>query len=238
MQRQKTQKAMKPDVPLGKSAVSMLTPAILQVPRAPDEASDEELMRRTQRGDQLAFSILYERYTFPVLAYLCRLLGSREDAESIGQDVFVRALRFAPTYRYPRKFSAWLFTITRNLAINNARRRTRSPVRSNTELNLDSVEFCVERHQVGTPAADEMEKREEIARALRAMEGLPTEQKEVIVLGIFQDLSYGQMEEILGTKAVTLRSRMFHGLKNLAHVMSSAYVDPGVLNDTVELPVN
>jgi len=195
-------------------------------------------MRRTQKGDQLAFAILYQRYSFSVLSYLCRLLGSREDAESIGQDVFVRALRFAPTYRYPRKFSAWLFTITRNLAINNARRRTRSPVKTSTELNLASVEFFVDRNQVGTPAADEMEKREEIARAMRAMEGLPPDQREVIVLGIFQDLTYGQMEEILGTKAVTLRSRMFHGLRNLASVMSSEYVVDGASNETLDLPIN
>ena len=51
---------------------------------------------------------------------------------------------------------------------------------------------------------------------LKALEGLPTDQKEVIVLGVFQDLSYAEMEEITGTKAVTLRSRMFHGLKRLA----------------------
>ena len=43
--------------------------------------------------------------------------------ESIGQEVFLRAFRFAPTYRYPQKLSTWLFTITRNLAINSSRRR-------------------------------------------------------------------------------------------------------------------
>ena len=54
---------------------------------------------------------------------------------------------------------------------------------------------------------------------LKALEGLPTDQKEVIVLGVFQDLSYAEMEEITGTKAVTLRSRMFHGLKRLARTI-------------------
>src|SRR5437762_3114887 len=81
-----------------------------------------------QQGDKLAFSVLYERYTFPVLSYLCRMLGNRDDAESLGQDVFVRVLRFAVTYRYPSKFSTWLFTIARNLAINSSRRRLRNPV--------------------------------------------------------------------------------------------------------------
>jgi RNA polymerase sigma-70 factor (ECF subfamily) len=192
-------------------------------------------MRRTQEGDKLAFATLYERYTFPVLSYLCRLLGSRADAESIGQDVFVRALRFASTYRYPNKFSTWIFTITRNLAINSARRRTRSPVRNNTELNLDGIDFCGDSRQIAMRAPDEIEKREEISQVLQAMEGLSAEQREVIVLGVFQDLSYAQMEQILGTKAVTLRSRMFHGLRKLATVMSDDYLTADIPTDQVEI---
>jgi len=73
---------------------------------------------------------------------------------------------------------------------------------------------------VAAAASDNMEKREQIARVLKAMDDLPPDQKEVIVMGIFQDLSYSQMEEITGTRAVTLRSRMFHALKKLAGRMS------------------
>jgi RNA polymerase sigma-70 factor, ECF subfamily len=182
-------------------------------------ASDEDLMRRTQGGDKQAFSLLYERYSASVLSYLYRMLGSVEDVESIGQEVFLRAFRFAPTYRYPQKFSTWLFTITRNLAINNARRKKRSPVRNLTELNLEGVEMTGDPVQVASRATDDVEKREEIVRVLKALDDLPTDQKEVIVLGVFQDLSYAQMEEITGTKAVTLRSRMFHGLKKLAKML-------------------
>ena len=183
------------------------------------KASDEELMRRAQNGDRQAFSIIYERYSSAVLSYLYRMLGNVEDVESIGQEVFLRAFRFAPTYRYPEKLSTWLFTITRNLAINNARRRKRSPVRNVTELNLEGVEVTGDPWQVAHLATDNVEKQEEIARILTALEDLPTDQKEVIVLGVFQDLSYAEMEEITGTKAVTLRSRMFHGLRKLAKVI-------------------
>ena len=185
------------------------------------KSSDEDLMRRTQQGDKLAFSLLYERYSASVLSYLYRMLGNLEDVESIGQEVFLRAFRFAPTYRYPQKFSTWLFTITRNLAINSSRRRKRSPVRNITELNLEGVDLSGDPYQVATRATDNVEKQEEIARVLKALEGLPTDQKEVIVLGVFQDLSYAQMEEITGTKAVTLRSRMFHGLKKLAGMIGA-----------------
>src|SRR5438552_147262 len=184
-------------------------------------ASDEELMRRAQNGDRQAFSIVYERYSSAVLSYLYRTLGNVEDVESIGQEVFLRAYRFAPTYRFPEKLSTWLFTITRNLAINNARRRKRSPIRNVTELNLEGVEISGDPYQVATRATDNVEKQEEIARILRALEDLPTDQKEVIVLGVFQDLTYAQMEAITGTKAVTLRSRMFNGLRKLAKMIGA-----------------
>ena len=183
------------------------------------KTSDEDLMRRTQNGDRTAFSILYERYSSSVLSYLYRMLGSVEDVESVGQEVFLRAFRFAPTYRYPQKFSTWLFTITRNLAINQSRRKRRSPIRTVTELNLEGVDVSGDPYQVASQATDDVEKREEIVRMLGALDELPIDQKEVIVLGVFQDLSYAQMEAITGTKAVTLRSRMFHGLKRLGRML-------------------
>jgi len=191
-------------------------------PVALGRSSDEDLMRRTQEGDKQAFSILYERYSSSVLSYLYRMLGNVEDVESVGQEVFLRAFRFAATYRYPQKFSTWLFTITRSLAINNARRRKRSPVRNVTELNLEGVDMSGDPYKVAARATDDVEKQEEIARVLTALEDLPSDQKEVIVLGVFQDLSYAEMEEITGTKAVTLRSRMFHGLKKLGKMLGGS----------------
>ena len=190
-------------------------------PVALGRASDEELMKRTQNGDRQAYSMLYERYSASVLSYLYRMLGNVEDVESIGQEVFLRAFRFAPTYRYPQKFSTWLFTITRNLAINQSRRRRRSPVRNVTELNLEGVEMSGDPYQVAARATDNLERQEEIAQVLKALEDLPADQKEVIVLGVFQDLSYAEIEDITGTKAVTLRSRMFHGLKRLARTLGA-----------------
>src|SRR5256714_10759196 len=142
-------------------------------------SSDEELMRRTQTGDRQAFSLLYERYSASVLSYLYRMLGSVEDVEAIGQEVFLRAYRFASTYRYPQKFSTWLFTITRNLAINQSRRRKRSPVKNITELNLEGVEMAGDPARVAASATNALEKQEQIAQVLKALDELPKAQKEV-----------------------------------------------------------
>src|SRR5438105_13876846 len=182
MEKAGSNNAAKPPKPPKVEEVTDLQPVAL------GKSSDEELMRRTQNGDKAAFAILYERYSSAVLSYLYRMLGNVEDVESIGQEVFLRAFRFAPTYRFPQKFSTWLFTITRNLAINHARRRQRSPVRNITELNLEGVDISGDPYQVASRATDELEKQEEIARVLKALEDLPTDQKEVIVLGVFQDM--------------------------------------------------
>src|SRR5688500_1458095 len=196
-------------------------------PVALGRSSDEELMKRTQDGDSQAFEIIYERYSQSVLSYLYRMLGNLEDVESIGQEVFLRAFRFRATYKFPQKLSTWLFTITRNLAINQSRRRRRSPIRNITELNLDGIDISGDPYQVAAKATDDLEKQEEIASVLKALDGLPTDQKEVIVLGVFQDLSYAEMEDITGTKAVTLRSRMFHGLKRLARTIGGSVDEEG-----------
>ncbi len=193
--------------------------------------SDEELMRRAQGGDRQAYGLLYERYASAILSYLYRMLGNTEDVESIGQEVFLRAWKFAPTYKYPQKLSTWLFTIARNLAINNAQRRKRNPVRSQNQLMLAGAEESNDPLEVAGKATDDTETREEIGRVLAALEELPRDQKEVIVMGIFQDLSYAEMETVTGSKAVTLRSRMFHALRKLSTMLKA---DPAVLRQREE----
>jgi RNA polymerase sigma-70 factor, ECF subfamily len=198
-------------------------PASPAPPTSPDillqQESDQRLMQLTQSGDQEAFAIIYHRYSASIVSYLYRMLGGFEDVESIAQEVFLRAYRFRATYKYPQRLSTWLFTITRNLAINQTRRRRRNPIRNVTELNMDGIEVCGDPRKVAAGATEDAQKKEEIERVLEALDHLPTDQKEVIVLGVFQDLSYAEMELITGAKAVTLRSRMFHGLKKLGRML-------------------
>jgi RNA polymerase sigma-70 factor (ECF subfamily) len=184
------------------------------------ETSDEDLMRQTQRGDADAFSILYQRHAPRIGGYLRRMVGDVEDTEGLAQEVFVRALRFAPTYRYPSRFSTWLFTIARNLAINNARSRHRSPVLNVGDFSSNAA--CPTGPHSAAAAVEKIDNQEEIARVLAAMEGLPAAQKEVIVLRLFQDLTYAQIGQLMGTSAVTLRSRMFHGLRKLATLVAES----------------
>jgi RNA polymerase sigma-70 factor (ECF subfamily) len=176
--------------------------------------SDEELMRQAQRaepggGNSQAFALLYERYSGSVLSYLYRMRGDIEDTEAIAQEVFLRAYRYRDAYRYPQNFSTWLFAIARYLAIN-------TPARPKRDQASDVL-------QIAANATVDPQKRENIACMFLALDNLPADQKEVIVMGIFHDMSYGEMEQITGIDAVTLRSRMFHGLKKLSSRLSGDY---------------
>lgn len=73
--------------------------------------TDEELMLKAQRGDLMGFSMLFDRYRDSLSQYVRFRLPNLRNVESICDEVFFRARRSAFTYRYPQKFSTWLFTI-------------------------------------------------------------------------------------------------------------------------------
>lgn len=186
--------------------------------KKPSAGLEARLMQMAQEGDRKAFADIYQQYSPAILSYLYRMLGSLEDVEAIGQEVFLRAFRSRATYRYPQSVATWLYTIARNLAINQAKRRKRNPARCVTELKLDGIDVQGRRDPM-VSALDAAEKNEDISRVVAALDQLSSEQKEAIILGVFENLSYAEMEQITGAKAVTLRSRMFHGLRKLAKIV-------------------
>ena len=107
-----------------------------------EKESDQELMRlalRTAIRPLMRLSI--SDMAAQSLSYLYRMLGGLEDVESDRPGGISPRIVSALTYRFPQRLSTWLFTITRNLAINQARRRKRNPVRNITELNLEGIDI-------------------------------------------------------------------------------------------------
>ena len=97
---------------------------------------DATLMLRVKQGDAEAFEELVEKYKRPVLNLVYRMIGDPTEAEDLAQNVFVQVFRSADRYRVSAKFSTWLFTIARNLCLNEIRRRKRHPADS-----LDAPSF-------------------------------------------------------------------------------------------------
>src|SRR3954447_7230199 len=91
---------------------------------------DAALMKRVTQGDQRAFEELIEKYKQPVFNMIYRTLPDAAEAEDLAQTVFVQVYKSAARYRVEAKFSTWLFTIARNLCLNEIRRRSRHPTDS------------------------------------------------------------------------------------------------------------
>ena len=87
--------------------------------------TDEELIARFQQGDNYAFDLLVKRYKEPLLNFVYRFVGEREEAEDIVQETFLRLFKNKHYYREIAKFSTWIYTIAGNLAKTELRRRKR-----------------------------------------------------------------------------------------------------------------
>src|SRR6187431_1508569 len=91
---------------------------------------DAALMLRVKQGDAAAFTELVEKYKQPVINLAWRTLRDQTEAEDLAQNVFVQVYKSADRYKATAKFSTWLFTIARNLCLNEIRRRSRHPAES------------------------------------------------------------------------------------------------------------
>src|SRR5258706_16301264 len=91
---------------------------------------DAALMLRVKRGDTEAFAALVDKYKQPVMNLVARMLRDATEAEDVAQNVFVQVHKSAHRYKVSAKFTTWLFTIARNLCLNEIRRRSRHPADS------------------------------------------------------------------------------------------------------------
>src|ERR1039457_5579240 len=91
---------------------------------------DAALMLLVKQGDTAAFTLLVDKYKQPVMNLAYRMLRDATEAEDLAQMVFVQVFKSASRYEVSSKFSTWLFTIARNLCLNEIRRRSRHPVES------------------------------------------------------------------------------------------------------------
>lgn len=191
----------------------------------PDSDNGEltALIERAKAGDNDAFSSLvgeFERYVYNTA---CRVLSasgtSLDSADDIAQVAFIKAWRNLSAFRGECSFSTWLFRITVNSARDHIRSSSRRPTVSLTKTPDEDSEDG-EEWDVPVTSGDELPeeslmKKEQILAVRRAIESLPPEQKEVIVMRDIHDLSYGTIAQTLGIGLGTVKSRINRGRANL-----------------------
>lgn len=169
--------------------------------------TDEELFCAWQHGDAAALETLVQRYHTPVLAHLYRVLGDPHLAEDLVQEAFIRLIRDAQSYRYPRPFRPWLYAIAHHLACNYHTSAYARRVELGTEMSAMAAR---------EPDPAEWFERWERHHGLRqALTQLSLEQREVLSLRFGQELSIQETAAILAIPPGTVKSRTFTALRLL-----------------------
>jgi RNA polymerase sigma-70 factor, ECF subfamily len=194
---------------------------------------DAALMLRVKAGDVAAFDELVERYKQPVMNLLARMLRDQVEAEDLAQNVFVQVYRSAHRYQPSARFSTWLFTIARNLCLNELRRRSRHPADSMDITRLDHEDQPANQFedQKTASAPTQLLQSELEQKVEQAIGQLPENQRLAILLCRQEELSYEQIAEVLdcslsATKSLIHRARETLKQKLKPYLRTGAWTEP------------
>ena len=174
------------------------------------QAEEIGWIEQALRGDQAAFGQLMHRYAGAVYNLAYRMLGSAQDAEDASQEIFLRAYTRLASFDRSRRFSTWLLSIGSNYCIDRLRRRRFA------WLTLDDVAYTMPSGERGPErSALESERRERVQNALQR---LPDNYRQVLVLRYWHDMSYDEIAQTTGLTESALKTR----LHRARHMMAEA----------------
>jgi RNA polymerase sigma-70 factor (ECF subfamily) len=174
------------------------------------DALDRADMEKLKAGHEAALNDLMERHATGVFHFLCRMTGNEEDASDLAQETFVRVFKSCGSYRSGEKFSTWLFTIAANLARNHFRWRSRHPNLSLDAENAETEQTIGSTLPANSPAPNEAALSTERAAAVRnAVQKLPEDMREAIVLCEWEERSVAEAAAILSTTPKAVESRLY-----------------------------
>ena len=182
--------------------------------------ADEELMFRYADGDVAAFEVLLGRHETKILNFVYRSVGDRARAEELTQDIFLKVVRTAAKYKKSAKFTTWLYTIARNVCIDESRRQKKrrtlsldAPMRSDESGGATFLDAVKDDNATGGVAG--LAREEFRQRLLDALSELPDEQREVFILRHYDGMRFVDIARMSGISENTVKSRMRYALQTL-----------------------
>jgi len=184
--------------------------------RIEGDARDRADMERLAAGHDAALNDLMERHAAPVFHFLCRMAGNEEDANDLAQETFARVFRARASFRTRERFRTWLYAIAANLARNHFRWRARHPNVSLEATPDASGQTLGSTLPASDPAPSEQALAAERAAAVRtAVDRLPEDLREAIVLCEWEECSVAEAAAILETTAKAVESRLYRARQTL-----------------------
>ena len=184
---------------------------------------DEDLMESFQYGTVDAFKILVDRYSERLMHYLYGFLGDTRHCEDLLQETFLRVYRNRHSYQRIAKFSTWLYTIAGNLARSEYRKRKRRRMYSIQSVNRDNEEYemAIPDETFAPDKYTESTLQDQYIQ--KALDDIPPNFREVVVLRDVQQLAYDEIADITGLPMGTVKSRINRGRTKLQKILEEIY---------------
>jgi RNA polymerase sigma-70 factor (ECF subfamily) len=182
-----------------------------------DRDIDQQIVERVQRGDKRAFDLLVTKYQRKIFRLLSRLIRDPAEIEDVAQEAFIKAYRALPNFRGESAFYTWLYRIAINTAKNHlVSQGRRAPTSTETEIeDAETFEEADALREVNTP--DAMMMSRQVGEAVnRAIDRLPEDLRNAIVLRELEGLSYEEIAESMNCPIGTVRSRIFRAREAIA----------------------
>ena len=181
-------------------------------------SEEARLVKACQEGDPAAFNLLVWRWERPLYNFVYKYVGDATLAEDLVQDTFLKVLKSISRYTYQGSLSTWLYRIAINLCKDHLKRKRLPMVSMHDYYTTGSGErvYVQDRVRDETARTDESlkaEEREELVRRLLA--GLPEEERIVILLKEYQELTFREIAEVLDVPDGTVKSRLYPGLRSM-----------------------
>ena len=177
---------------------------------SPEETGETELIQSAQQGNADAFGRLVVRYQQAVFNIAYRMTGSRQEAEDVAQETFIKAYRALNRFDLTRPFAPWLYRITTNTALNWIKRR-RPEVNMDEETTRSETTPSIEAQAIAAETSD---------RLRAAIAKLSPNYRAAIELRHFQGLSYKEMSEALNAPLSDVKSWLFRARRRLREVLA------------------
>ena len=200
--------------------VGMVRPLEEADEQTAEREAEMELLAAVKAGDATAYQGLVEKYQNRVYHLVYGMVRNKEDASDITQDAFVKAYRKIESFRLESSFYTWLYRIAMNLAIDFLRKKKRRVTSEfdETVAARESDGSISSSHSVASPSKA-LERKQLYKQIMDALDELPADQKQVILLREVEGLSYKEISDIMGIPEGTVMSRLFYARKKMQKLL-------------------
>ena len=188
------------------------------------DKSDIVLAVKAQKGDREAFGVLVENFQTRIYSFCYQFFRDRDIATEMTQETFLRAYRYIKKYDSKRKFSTWIYSIAKNICIDEKRKMDRSKTVPIDDVNPSTIQSSRQSYHLKDPSQITLHLEDRMLLE-EAIAELPEKYRAAIILCYFQELPYQEIADVLGLSLNLVKVRIFRAKKQLLEILKEKQGD-------------